>query len=384
MATRGYQVQMYRDGKLVDWLYPDSIMISRAVNDVGYCTLTIPKLHYLDRVNSLDQFTIDNIVTVWRKPALEFNVAKLEFVGFIRKRAEFENENGEFFGVGIFDLKYLLSGREVISQLTTEGSTGATIMSDYLDDMMKAIVIDTMDSDAATARQWPYFSVAPDVGAVASHYYNIGHANVLDALQDIADLAATNGTDLFFDVTYKNPTSLEFRTFVDQPGTDCTIGNKSQFADWWGNIANPIMEEDYSEEFNSVYAWGAGNPGHQDLASGTDSDRTGRSIWALREYSFHAGNVRSGEGLDAIRKTELRRGRPRLSFTCNLLDTFENSVYGVHWGFGDKVGVIFNSRRYEGIVRGVDIQYQAQTAYQEEREMLNAMFIYDDVISGGG
>lgn len=399
MAGHEYYVQMYRDGRFIDWLHPTNISISRAVNDVGYCALTFPRFSTITTLgeneigqerylpiasNHLDYWTIDNLIIVWRRPWLPLQPAKLEFCGFIRKRAEFETPDGEFFGLGCFDLKYLLSGRDIINQLTQEGSTGYTIMTDYLDDMMKAIVIDQMGSDAATARQWPYFSVAPDVGAVASYTFNAGHGNVLAILQDIADTAAVYGTDLFFDVVYKNPTSFEFRTFVNQPGTDCTIGNKSQFADWWGNIANPIMEEDYSDEYNTVYAWGAGVPGNQDLETLSDTQLLNRSIWARREYSFNAGNLRTGEGLGNAGRAELRQGRPTLAFTCDLLDNYEGSVYGVHWGFGDKVGVIFNSKRYEGIVKGVDIEYKAQTTYQAESEKLRARFVYDDIISGGG
>jgi hypothetical protein len=218
----------------------------------------------------------------------------------------------------------------------------------------------------------------PDASSVASDTMDFPKQNVIDVLKDIADLAATNGTSLYFDVNYKNKDALEFRTYVNQPGVDTTTGGMrdTMFGDLYGNIANAELEEDYSDEYNVVTAWGAGPKGNQEYSTVEDTTLSGRSRWARREVAINAGNVDS-TALVAIAKAELRYGRPRLTFTCDLLDTYSNAVYGAHWYVGDKIKVSFNGRTYTGIVPTADITYSALTSYQKEEETINASFVYE-------
>jgi hypothetical protein len=378
---------MYKDGVEIGELPIQNLRGAMSLNDYGYFELvtnvqiSVGGIIPLGAKYPLEYYAVDNDVVVYRKTALatmsrsgkprhelhgSASPQKLLFAGKILDREEGEDKKGEFTKLGIYGLNELISRRDVDYQ-ATESETDKT---DYADDMMKEIVTENMGSSATAARQFPSaFSVAADVANAPSITYEFPQQNVLDTLQNIAEISAVEGTDLYFDVRWQSPTSLQFRTYTDQPGVDTT--DRILFSDVRGNIAFPKLSEKYSGEYNVVNAYGMGEPPYQMKSQQEDTTRSGRSLWARREYSFYVGNI-SFLALLYEAKAELGFGKPNLAFSCKLLDTHPSALYGIHWNYGDRVRVEFNGKTYDGLVNRLEVDYNA---IRGERKFMGG-FVY--------
>jgi hypothetical protein len=185
-------------------------------------------------------------------------------------------------------------------------------------------------------------------------------------------------------VVYISPSSVQLRTFINQPGTDTS--DKILFADYMSNIAVPERYENYTNEVTHVIAWGAGPAGAQAYQTATDTERETRSRWRHREYSFNAGNISDSTALQEIARRELNARRPVRRFSCELLDVSPNAIYGYHWRHGDKVKVSNEGQLYTGIVRNVELSWKEEGIYPETRgtETFRARFEFQDMAGGGG
>jgi hypothetical protein len=373
MSARGYTAVMYRNGQRIDYIHPSSLAAVMSINDIYFCSLTT------SRTQSLDYYEIDNDVLIHRMPANPKIPPFQFFTGKILDRDEWENDSGEYTQLGIYGLNELLTRRDVDYQA---GGSSQTLKTGNADDVMKELVNENMGSGAVAARQYPSanWSEATDVSAAPSDTFEFPHQNVFDVLQYIAESSAQDGTGLYFDVVWKNKDAFEFRTFIDQLGADTTTGiGGTKFADFRGNIANPRLSEKFSEEYNLVNAWGVGEPGDQDKAQEEDTERSGRSPWARREYSIQT-SIDDSTALASYAKAELRSGRPSLIFKCDLLDNHPTAVYGKDWKFGDKVEVGFNGRTYTGLVRSLNARWSADKG----ETSFSGKFMYVASLTAGG
>lgn len=315
----------------------------RALNDVGGFSVLFDERDF-----PVTYYQRDRRIEIWRQ-AGNFPQS-LIMIGFLRVKQRYYLGDRPYIQLAGVDQVELLK-RRIIAAFAS--STGA-VKTDYADDMMKAYVTEQLGSGAGTGRDISsIFSIDADQSLGPSIKQSQPRANLLYALQDISRSAAEAGAQVYFDVIPASTTSFVFSTFVGQRGIDRTYTGFSPFtfSVQRGNLANPVLLEDATEEVNYVYAGGEGTKLSREIATASDTGRAGVSLVGRRE-AFYDGRMYSGNSLTAAANARLRAGRPKTLFNGELLDV-EGSLFGVHWGFGDKVTAEMPPDRIDAIVQTV-------------------------------
>lgn len=352
-----YQIGLYRDDGtrliiLSDWSV--AFEYTRVLNDAGFFAITLPKSFDARLID------IDRRVIVWRKTK-EGATPSIDFAGFVRGHRRTVDESGNIRRV-IYGPDYngLLASRIVAY---TAGHARASV-TDNSDDIMKLIVAYNLGASATTgngrlktnAFSSTYFSTAADVSLGPSLSKGFAYRNCLDVLKELAGASRLAGTEVYFDIVPTGETTMEFRTYVGQLGKDRTAvrPNGLVFGLPWGNLAAPELDEDWSGEANIAYGLGQGDGASRTTQISEDTARSGASIWSAREVAADARNETSTAAvLDAADAAVMER-RPVRSFSGELLSV-PGSVYGLDWGFGDRVTVSFDGLQFDALVRAVSI-----------------------------
>jgi hypothetical protein len=244
-----------------------------------------------------------------------------------------------------YDGNYLISGRIVASA----AESAQALMTDYLDDMIKAVITDTLAGDAGTGRNLAAvaggLTVAADLSAAPSATKAFAWDNVLSALQDICEASRAAGTNLYFDMlpsfTSAGLIAWQLATFTGQRGADhgADSDNPVYFGRDWGNLEGGYYGVDHTEEVNYMYGRGQGSRGERIEGDASDTTRSGASIWNRREGYCNASIGGGGvtvASVTADAQADLERRRPKWTAGGRLLDT-PQARYDVHWTFGDTV-----------------------------------------------
>lgn len=335
---------------------------------------------YTHALNSLGAFSVplpvnfdktllakDRRLYFWRKPV--GGALKLDFQGFLRRIETSTDRAGsttrEIKGPG---LNYLLSGRRAAyPEANTNVDTTATPVA--ADNLLKAIARTELGSTATTGNgrkasgviSSTYFGVAADLTLGPTLSQAFSYANVLDACQQICNASRTAGTELYFEVVpaIEDGTqhTVEFRTYTGQPGKDRTAdsaGGGLTFGIDFGNMAEPKLVEDATDEVNRVYGLGQGQVASREIQYSEDTTRQAASVWALREGKVEAISATTAAAVLDAADAALAAGRPRSILTCKLLSV-PGSIYGLDWDFGDRVTVTYDGRQGDALVRSVTI-----------------------------
>ena len=150
--------------------------------------------------------------------------------------------------------------------------------------------------------------------------------------------------------------AFEFRTWIDQPGRDLTA--TAQFSQDAGNLKDPSLDWDYSEEITATYAGGRGEREERNIQQAYDSSRAGASIYNRRERFVQATDQVDDDGVLAAAESALWSGRPLLRFTGDALDT-SDLVFQKNWDQGDRVSATFEGLTFTPIVRSAAIRLVA-------------------------
>lgn len=346
---------------LKDWLNLD---YTRVINNVGVINLLLP--------GTFDRSILhaDQRIEVWRAP--EGGAMKVRRIYFIRRITDSTDEgNLRSILVEGFDTNMLLILRIIAA---AAGSADAAKTA-AIDDMMKAIVRESSGTLAAAARQFntSYFSVQADLTAGPSITKSFSWRNVHNVLLDLAEAARQAGTEVYFDIVPTTPTTFEFRTNTGQPGMDHTYPNGVSpviFSLENGNLRNPKLIEDWSEELTYIYAAGQGEGAFRTTYAAEDTARSGRSIWGRREGFKDARNESTLAGVTNSANEMLASGEPRVLFGASLLDT-PQARYGVDWDWGDRVTTEYQGQR-DGLVRADRVIVNSQG-----KEMIEARIEVD-------
>lgn len=313
----------------------------RTINDVGVLTMDLP----VDVPTSL--FRKDARLSVWRQPTGGAYQLETGTVWFVRRWQRTLSEKGErVLRVHAMSALYLTSGRIV----AYDAGTAYASKTDYADDMIKAIVRENLGSSATDSdRDWSdYLTVEADLSSGESLSKAFARRNVLTVLQEIAEASAEAGTRVYFDIVAPTSSTLEFRTYTGQRGTNRALSSSAPLimSPELGNIASGDSLEDHSGEVTVVYAAGAGEGTDREVTEVEDATRTSTSPFGRREALRDARHGATGAALTAEGEAVLRESRPRISFAASLVDT-PQARYGREWHWGDLVTVLFEGLAYD-------------------------------------
>ena len=156
-------------------------------------------------------------------------------------------------------------------------------------------------------------------------------------------------------------TTMEFRTYANQPGSDRTLStsgsNPVVFSLERGNLLNPVLTYDYQDEANYIYAGGKGQQDQRNVQEVEDADSIGLSQFARKEkfVSAISGVLdNSDDQVLARAKDGLAKHRARVNLTATIAST-PSSEYGLDWFHGDKVTVDYAGFQFDTIIRAVSV-----------------------------
>lgn len=313
--------------------YALGLECSRSTDKMGWFSLRVPPS--IQR-QFIDPARPDRMIQVWRNGSLWRPY-------FVRKFTFKTSERGDSVLIEGPDVKDLLRRRIVAAY---SGATQAS-KTDYADDMMKEIVTEAIADSAlpvpaAGTRVWANLSIAADLsdGPVLTKEFSLdplftsSGAGILAKLQQAAREA---GTEVWFDVVPNAVTgsslTLQFRTYTGQPGMD--VSDRVVFDQEYGNLTNPELTYNYSEEQNYIYAAGKGEGPARDIQQVYDSTRYNQSIWGRCEGTIDARN-QDGDGVRESGRDALEEGRPSIIFSGQAVDT-PRARFGRDWDVGYRV-----------------------------------------------
>jgi hypothetical protein len=280
----------------------------------------------------------------------------LDFLGFIDGINYSRNNRGlKAIRVRGHDPIGLLERRIV----AYDASSSEADKTDYADDMMKEVVDENLGSSAGASRvlSSDYFSIAGDASLAPSITKSFSRRGVLAVLQDIASSSYVEGTPLYFDIVRFSDQKFEFRTYIDQRGTDRREGYTTSpaiFGQEYGNLIEPELDYDWSGEVNVAYVAGQGVEDDRETVTRTDTGRSTRSIWSRREALVDRRDATQTATLNASGDRALDDGRPKQKFAGTITDTV-GTQYGLHWQFGDRVTAKAFGLSFNGIVTTVNM-----------------------------
>src|SRR5574341_305456 len=335
-----------------------SLEASRVANKIGACNLRVPL--------SFDQSLLspDRLIQIWRQP--EGGKLGLWRVYLLRKWTFSTQGSNQLVEIGGPDMLDLLRRRHVIAYA---GSAQAS-KTDFADDMMKEVVTQSIadgvaPTPTAGTRVWSNLSIASDLGLGPTITKSFPFDKLLTSsgngvLAVLANAARGAGTEVFFDivpnVVSSGSITFQFQTFTGQPGQD--VSDRVTFDQATGNMKEPSLEYDYTEEENYIYAAGQEEGAARNVQQVYDATRYGQSIWGRCEGFADARNQSTDNGVIAAGNDKLNEGRPRIRFTAQPVDT-AGTRFGIHWDFGYKVGARYLNRQFNSIIRATTISVDA-------------------------
>ena len=185
------------------------------------------------------------------------------------------------------------------------------------------------------------------------------HKNVLEILQELAKRSAQAGTDLYFRLAPAWSTAgsitFQFQVVKDWLGANRVLeGAPVVFGEERGNLANAVLENNYSDEITYVYGGGQGEEDNRYIYGLADTARMGSSVWGRRESWIDARNCKTDAEVQSQVKAALEDGRPKMKFSGTLLES-DTTRYGLDWSFGDYVSCAYIGKYFDGMVQAVQI-----------------------------
>ena len=334
---------------------------ARHANDTGWFTLRV------DGDFDPQYLGVDRLLEFWRQPVGAAD--KLLGVGLLRYWEWAENpETGAVtLQLGGPDQIDLLN-RRIVAYNTPEANWSK---AGYADDVMKEIVSENMgptstDPWYSRSRAYPadHFSIAPDEGKGRDIELQFQYRNVLQVLQELAAASAWPAQDfgwvsssVYFDLECTGPAQFVFRTWSPLRGINRTVSGGVApvvFSREMGNLANPSLRFDYTEEENLVYGLGPGTGTTRMVDPENDVPRATVSIWNLREGVAPATEEDTLIGIAWRSYNRMQAQRPQVILTGDLLDT-PMTRFGVDWDFGDEVTVRYRGMEFDGQVDGFTV-----------------------------
>lgn len=340
----------------------NSLAYGMRVNEPGVLNFVLPAEF------GLSQIFIDGLVEVYR-----FDGAGLHLEGetafFMRKPVIDTDEAGiSTITIEAYSALDLLK-RRIIAYCA--GSSFAEKVGIPWDNLMRSFVRENYGSLAADAERnlEPYLTVESDISLGSNQDKSAAWGIVLDALRDIIENVRSQGIDCTFDVVRTAPARFEFRVFLGPRGVDHSFGTSAPVivSEDAGNLLEPHLEFDWTEEHNFIYATGQGQKDDRIFKTARDDARIGISPFNRQEYQRDARNVELEDSVQAEANAALEEHRPKIRFSGTISQT-ENCLYGVHWGWGDLVTV-----QYQGISINCSVETVSVVVNQDGTDIVTGL-----------
>lgn len=159
---------------------------------------------------------------------------------------------------------------------------------------------------------------------------------LLNVARELAEASTTAGTYLTFEIIAPSENTLELRTYTTQRGVDrrASSGNPVILREQSGVLENASLEIDWHNETTFVVAGGQGEGTNRLIATALDTTRMGVSPFGRIETFADMSNVADSTSLQDDADSELRYGRPVITFTGDLIETGA-LTRGIHFDLGD-------------------------------------------------
>lgn len=332
-----------------EWL---TLSYTRSVNDVGVLELVLDG-NYSPFANLM----LDGRLVVWRN-ARGRTYADTDTTFFIRKIERTLASSGErtITVVGLSAVELLR--RRIVAY---DAGSSQAAKSDLADDLMKEVVRENLGSSATDSDRdlSAYLDVEADVSLGPTVNADFARDSVLAVCQEVSQTTVQAGSPVYFDIVAPAQASLEFRTYRGQRGLDHTYPdgiNPVILSPERGNLVNVSRTYDWSDEVTFVYCGGQDAGVSRDVQSASSEDRITLSPFNRRERFVNYSQATSGSGtLQDQAQAGLRDGRPKRSFTGELVNVPGTTEYGVHWKFGDLITAEFEGEAVNCMVEAVQV-----------------------------
>jgi len=301
----------------------------RTENTVGGLELILPMKKYQP-----GDFANNQLLEIWRTKH-----GATELMGetaYFTKDPIFSSKGGEkLIKILALDANWLLTTRIV----AYAAASAQAKMTDYADDMMKAIVTDALGGDAIAARQLSDLTIAGDLSDAGSLSKAFSRRNVYDVCRELAEAATAAGTYTYFDVVRTAVAKFAFRTYTGQRGQDHGASSEDVrlVGEQYENFDDIEFGTYHSGEVNYVYAGGQGEEADREIVEVSDADRIADGYPFNRCEGFvDARNCDTTALVTAEGNAGLDAGKPRQVLTGRIVDT-PGMQYNIHYGFGDIV-----------------------------------------------
>lgn len=329
-----------------------SLSYNKVVNDVGDYELT-----FIDNGDPrFDLFELDGQIEVWRAVPASGLAWYKDFEAFHRKQSRKIEQDGQrtvtSTGVGY---NHLLARRTIAYR---HGLVLAE-KNDYAEDVMKEFVNENAGPGAGDVTRiisgiFTNFTVQAESGSHTATPVWAGDrafSNLLDVLQEIS--AFTLGTTpasraVDFAVVGNGAGAFQFQTFLDQLGTDHTASSANPviFAVEMGNVQSAEQNLDRTTEVTAVVVLGLGDRSTQTVVGRTNATAIADSPWNQIEVVRSATENQFVYQLEDAGDGVLQELQKKEGFDAILLQT-PTTLYGLHYGLGDKVTFRFNGVDYD-------------------------------------
>lgn len=322
----------------------------KRTNGVGSYSVTMP----LEITPSL--LALNALVEVWREPYGGSN--QLIIAGPLRWWRLQGDGTDAITELKGFDANWWLDGRII----AYAAGTAEAAKSGAADDVIVEFVDENLNVagrriDVAT------LTITASTGQGATISKGASRQPLLKTIQDVAAASTADGEPIFFEIEPTvSQTAINYRFYTKhgQLGNDLTGIPSLEFSAQNGNLANPALVYDFSEERNYMYVGGGGEGEERDIVEVYDNERLNAAAGNRLEMFVDARDVAVGSTaiLESRGQTALTKNMPRVTFEGDAVES-PTSQYGIHWKFGDKVRIAHRGLTFDGHIDRVLYSYGA-------------------------
>lgn len=325
-----------------------SLRYKRALNAVGVCVAVLP---YAAELEAL--FAWDNFIEVYRThPVTQLLV--LEETYLVRSRQRFRSDNEERLVVGGVSLNQLLMRRLVDPADDPAATAGYSIKTGAADTVMRAFAREQAADLASAARRFPGLTVSNVSGVGLPVTKSARYVNLFTVINDLSqsggmDFQISRGTGAALVMNIERIGSV--LTVANYPGGVWVGINPNR-----GNLSDPSLSIDRTEEHNYVYALGQGQGANRQLVNVASADAT-LTPFNRCEFVKDARNVPQTDvaGLTSAAYEAIADEKVVTEFTFQPTGVEAGSIYRKNWDVGDSITAQWGDFEQDLRITGIEI-----------------------------